>query len=162
MNAIPSLETSPETHPSPSPRLDFTEVGSFKMGIYGLPRWLKLSFDQWEFAVPISPVAISAQEHVSLDLWPKFKRHRRIKYEFELLETALQTTYSGISVIHCPDFVIKLLNQRMGKDRMLVRLPYPSGMKEPDRAKIFCVSMKDNPNASRFIKRTARFVRSLK
>jgi DNA-binding transcriptional LysR family regulator len=147
--------------PSPDPRLEFTEIGSFEMAIWGSEKWIKRPFKEWPFAVPTTSVQIHSSDHNSLDMWPNQKMQRSVKYEFELLETALQTSRTGHSVLYCPDFIIKLQNQCVLKELRLERLPFPTPMKAIKAVKIYLVSRKGTatkPLEGKF----AKFFRSLK
>lgn len=144
--------------PAPDPRLSFTEIGQFEMNIWGLSKWKKIDFKEWPFAVPTT----SLQIHNSLDMWPQSKKGRRIKYEFELLETALQTSRLGHSVLHCPDFIIKIHNECVLKEFKLERLPYPYPLKAMKPIKIFLISKKENTTIKSLEGKLAKFLRLLK
>lgn len=85
--------------PMPKDNLDFTEVGNFQMKIYGKKSWASVPFSEWPFAVPTTEVRIHSQSTNSLDLWTDIKHPRLVRFKFELLETALQTSSKGISGI---------------------------------------------------------------
>jgi len=148
--------------PSPDPRLDFVEVGQFEMAIWGNEKWLKQDFADWPFAVPMTAVQIHSLEHSSLDMWPQKQKVRRIKYKFELLETALQTSRLGHSVLHCPGFIVKIHNQQVRRDLQLTKLPYPSPHKKAKPVKVFLIAKKGNPSISLIEGKLAKFLRSLR
>ena len=148
--------------PSVDQKLDFTEIGQFKMGIWGLKKWSKLPFSSWPFAVPTSSLNVYTIKEHSLDLWPKSTPERLVQFEFELLETSLQTSRLGLSVIHCPDFVIKLHNDQVQKEKQLVELPYPASTKKSKPITIYLVSKKGNPKLKLFEGKMAKFIRSIK
>ncbi len=141
--------------PSPNSKLEFVEVGSFKMGVYGLKKWEKIAFKDWPFAIPITQLKINALNHTSLDMWPQLKP-RTIKYEFELLETALQTSRLGLSVIHCPDFIINLHNRSVVAVHRLVPLSQST-----KKIKILLVVKKEIQNTNSIEGKVAKFLRSL-
>lgn len=147
--------------PAPDPRLSFIEVGEFEMAIWGLSKWSKVPFEDWPFAIPTTDLHIHSNEYNSLDMWPQAKKKRRIKYEFELLETALQTTRQGCSVIHCPNFVVKLHNESVLKEYRLEKLPYPPGINSMKPIKIYLVSKKDSA-VTLLERKLAKFLRSLR
>lgn len=147
--------------PSPNPKTDFTEVGSFEMGIFGLKKWASEPFLKWPFAAPITTLTVNSLDFSSLDMWPR-SQARTVKYEFELLETALQTSRLGASVLHCPDFVIKLQNRHVIPDRRLASLSYPPGMKPLKKSKIYLVSKKGDVKAPTMERKVAKFIRSLR
>lgn len=148
--------------PSPDPRLEYLEIGSFEMGIFGSKDWLSRPFNEWPFAVPTTELRIHSSDVESLDLWPKSGPRRNIKYEFELLETALQTSRQGLSVLHCPQFITKLHNAALKPQYQLIELAPPSGYKAPKPTKIYVTWRKDSAIALKKIDRKlATVLRSL-
>jgi DNA-binding transcriptional LysR family regulator len=147
--------------PAPDTDLSFVQIGDFRMGVYGRPQWSTKPFEEWPFAIPTTPIRIHSQEFESLDLWPIGKKHRFVKYEFELLETALQTSRKGLSVLHCPDFVAHLHNRGVSKEQSLEELPYPKQVSRKSVG-IFLVTKKSQPNVSTWEKKFARFCRTNK
>lgn len=148
--------------PAPDPRLKFTEIGQFEMKIWGLDKWRKVHFEEWPFAVPTTSLHIHSHKNGSLDMWPQTKIKRRIKYEFELLETALQTSRQGQSVLYCPDLIVKIHNECVLKEFKLEHLPFPHPLKAPKPVKIFLVSNKENKIRNNLEGKLAKFLRSLK
>lgn len=73
--------------PSPHNSLEYIEIGSFEMGIFGQKQWGNRPFDEWPFAIPTTELRIHSSDIDSLDMWPKSAPLRKIKYRFELLET---------------------------------------------------------------------------
>ncbi len=146
--------------PSPAPELEYREIGSFQMRIFGRDIWLKKSFKDWAFAIPTSEVKIHSAEIDSLDMWPKNAPIRNIKYYFELLETALQTSRQGLSVLHCPDFIVRLQNEQVKTQLQLQILPLPVGYKQSKPTKIYLVARKGN-SALNLEGKFAKFLRSL-
>ena len=147
--------------PSPRPQLDFIEVGHFEMGIFGLKKWQNHPFEEWPFAIPMTDIRIASSDQNSLDMWP-VTLVRKIKYEFEMLETALQTTRNGLSVLHAPAFIAELHNRSMTTDHKLVRLPAPKGYRAPKKIKIFLVVKKGSSNVNLIEGKLAHFLRTLK
>ncbi len=148
--------------PDPHSDLSFVEIGQFEMAIWGHLKWIDKPFKDWPFAVPTTSIQIHSIESNSLDMWPQTKQKRWAKYEFELLETALQTSRMGNSVIHCPDFIIKLHNRHLLKEFRLVKLPYPFSLKPMKPVKIFLVHKKGNDAVKLVEGKLAKFLRSLK
>ncbi|MDH4467367.1 MAG: LysR family transcriptional regulator [Bacteriovoracaceae bacterium] len=147
--------------PVPNNKLSFIEVGEFEMSICGLPKWKNIDFKSWSFAVPTTPLLLHTSNFNSLDLWPNGVS-RNIKYGFELLETALQTSQLGLSVIHCPKFIISLSNKYCKDEYQLEQLPYPKKMKKIKPSKIYLVLRKDHSIGINLEGKLAKFVRSLK
>ena len=146
--------------PAPNMKLEFIEIGRFEMGIFGLKRWSQEPFLSWPFAVPTTPLKVNALDHVSLDMWPSFLS-RNVKYEFELLETALQTSRAGLSVLHCPDFVVQLQNRHLSSEKRLVRLPSPTGYRIRKEIKIYLIAKKGNIKAKTMERKVAKFLRMM-
>lgn len=147
--------------PSPHQSLEYVEIGSFTMGIFGQKKWEKYSFEEWPFAIPTTELRIHSSDVDSLDMWPKTGPRRKIKYRFELLETALQTSRQGLSVIHCPQFISHLQNDQTDSSLRLHSLKPPSQYKAPRPLKIYLVGHKGAVPAS-LERKLAKLVRSLK
>jgi DNA-binding transcriptional LysR family regulator len=126
--------------PSADPALTFTEVGSFRMHCYGRGDWGKREFADWDWAVPITELRIHSLNEDSLDLWPKSAPKRKVKYEFELLETALQMGGAGLAVLHCPDFIVRLHNERVRPALRLEQLAPPAAYRAGKAVKVYLVA----------------------
>jgi DNA-binding transcriptional LysR family regulator len=146
--------------PSPDPSLEFREIGSFVKGIYGHQKWKGQSFDKWPFAIPTTELKIHSSEIDSLDMWPKKAPKRNVKYRFELLETALQTARKGLSVLHCPDFIISLHNSEVKANHQLIQLPVPMGYRTPKPVKVYLVGRKGTI-PDKLERKLAKFMRSI-
>jgi DNA-binding transcriptional LysR family regulator len=147
--------------PSPDPALSYQEIGSFQFANYGTEKWLKKSFEDWEYAVPVTELKLNSIGVASLDMWPSSGPPRCIKYKFELLETALQMARTGNAVIHCPNFIIRLQNNFCKPEYQLHELATPSGYGMSRLIKVFLVSKKGMANKNMEGK-FARFMRSIK
>ncbi len=146
--------------PSPDGALEYREIGSFTQGIYGHKKWSELPFSEWPFAIPTTELRIHSSDIDSLDMWPSSAPSRIIKYKFELLETALQTARLGLSVLHCPDFIVSLQNEQVRTSHQLVKLPSPKGYKESKPTKVYLVGRKGElPDTLE--RKLAKFMRSL-
>jgi DNA-binding transcriptional LysR family regulator len=147
--------------PAPNPSLEYIEIGSFEMGVFGRKEWEGISFEKLPFAIPITELTIHSSEIDALDLWPRNAPKRTIKYHFELLETALQTSREGLSVLHCPDFIIKIHNEQMKQNFQLHSLLAPTGYKKLKPIKCYLVGKKGVPTL-KLEGKLAKFMRSLK
>lgn len=147
--------------PNPDPALEYVEIGSFEMAIFGKKSWEAVPFAEWPFAIPIAELKIHSSEFDSLDMWPRSAPRRNVKHRLELLETALQTSALGLSVLHCPDFIVRLHNEKVKQSLQLVPLPFPSGYKKAKPIKIFLVSHKGSIGVD-LERKFAKFLRSLK
>lgn len=148
--------------PKANERLEFTEIGRFQMRIFGHPKWNEVPFEEWPFAIPITRLSIYAQEYQSLDLWPELPLKRFIKYQFELLETALSTSAIGLSVLHCPTFVVSLHNRLVKTEFHLEELTPPASYKAPPAISIYLVAKKGNTRTADLERKLAKLLRSLK
>jgi DNA-binding transcriptional LysR family regulator len=146
--------------PAPDPSLEYVEVGSFRMGIFGKKEWEKVPFEEWPFALPTTELKIHSSEIDSLDMWPRRAPKRLIKYEFELLETALHTSSRGASVLHCPDFIVELYNQHVKPALQLSELPRPNGYKASRSIKAYLVGKKGSV-MKELEQKLAKFMRNL-
>lgn len=147
--------------PAPDPEIEYTEIGSFEMGIYGHKKWQHVPFEKLPFAVPITELRIHSTEYDALDMWPSKSPRRYIKYRFELLETALQTSRKGLSVIHCPDFIVSLHNQELKSSHQLHPIPHPSRHKSAKPKKVYLASRKGAVPV-KLERKLAKFMRSFK
>jgi hypothetical protein len=114
------------------------------MRIFGRKTWEPRPFGDWPFAVPTTELRIHSSDIDSLDMWPKNAPNRKIRHRFELLETALQTSAQGDTVIHCPDFIAHLHNERSKAPFQLIAISFPEGYKKPKPIKVFLVGRKGN------------------
>ncbi len=146
--------------PAPHTTLEYREIGSFEMKIFGREEWKNEKFENWPFAVPTSELKIHSSEIDSLDMWPKNAPPRRVKYQFELLETALQTSRLGLSVLHCPNFIVRLQNEQVKSQFQLHELPIPHKYKAPKMTKVYLVARKGS-SIFDFEGKFAKFMRSL-
>jgi DNA-binding transcriptional LysR family regulator len=147
--------------PAPDLALEYIEIGSFEMQIFGRKEWASHPFEEWPFAIPTTELKIHLSEIDSMDMWPRTAPRRHVNQRFELLETALQTSALGLSVLHCPDFIVHLHNARVKPALQLFRLPNPSGYGRSKPVKIYLVGKKGI--AHRELERKfAKFIRSIK
>jgi DNA-binding transcriptional LysR family regulator len=145
--------------PVPHAELDFLKVTNFEFAIFGRrDRFGKVPFLDLPFAIPITPIRGFPTNIQGLDAWPE-AFPRKIKYRFELLETALDAARKGLAVLFCPEFVIKLQNESLKPEYRLTRLPSPAGMKSV-KQHIYLVKRKSSIEDQN-IKKLARALRSL-
>jgi DNA-binding transcriptional LysR family regulator len=128
--------------PSPEPSLEYREIGAFGMGLYGQKKWESIAFPEWPFAIPTTELRVHSSAVDSLDMWPESAPKRFVKYRFELLETALQTSRNGLSVLHCPDFIARIHNEQIKPPLHLRQLGFPSGYKSRKPTKVYLVGHK--------------------
>lgn len=140
--------------------IDYLKVGSFRMSIFGQRSMLNKNFEDLPFAIPIDGIDTPAVSLRSLDGWPSAEFPRKVKYELELLETALQFARHGKAVLFCPDFVVKFHNEQMPAHLRLHEIEPPAKFKSKELP-IYLVQRR-NEEETRFIRALARLARSLK
>jgi len=151
ITSIPALKQS----------LEYVEIGSFVPGIFGMKKWEQEPFESWPFAIPTTELRIHSSEIDSLDMWPRSAPRRRIKYRFELLETALQTSREGLSVLHCPSFIVELHNTALKSSFQLSTLKSPPRYKQQKPTPVYLVFRKGTDIGS-LEGKLAKFMRSLR
>jgi len=147
--------------PSADPELAFTEVGGFRMHSYGRAEWGERPFSDWPYAVPTTELRLHALGESSLDLWPRQAPRRLVRYELELLETALQLAGQGRAVVHAPDFIVRLHNERVRAGLRLERLADPAGYRAERAVKVYLVTKRSSA-AGELEGKLAKFFRSLR
>src|SRR5262249_51729038 len=116
--------------PVPNEALDYLKVATQELGIYGKSgKFADTPFAEIPFCVPISPVSGAALPVQGLDGWPINGPCRHVRFQFHLLETALNVAARGQGVLFCPPFVVRRYNELVRDRFQLERLPYPEGMK---------------------------------
>lgn len=106
----------PELHPE----LDHLSIGKMPIKVFKA-KSSKASINL-PFAIPITELGINYLQAKSLDGWPT-DVPRDVKYKFEMLETALDLTSRGKCKILCPEFIVKIENQRLLDKYKLVEEP---------------------------------------
>jgi len=97
--------------PVPDPKLDFLEITKIEYKAFGKKGAFKnTELQDLPFSVPVTKFPGSPSGIRTLDNWPA-SIPRKVLYEFELLETALETCRKGLSVIYCPTFIAQLQNK---------------------------------------------------
>lgn len=144
--------------PVPHPELQHLRVTSFQFGLFGLPKWKRKSFRELPFAVPTTTVPMTPSQIRGIDTWPA-QVFRNVKYEFEMLETALATSSSGLSVLYCPKFVVSEYNKRILPEHRLAELIAPS---VPTPTQHIYLVIPQNQEESAFSKKLTAYLRKLK
>ena len=116
--------------PVPNEGLDFLKVATQELAIYGKASLFSATaFADLPFCVPISPVSGAALPVQGLDGWPINGPRRNVRFQFHMLETALNVAARGLGVLFCPPFVVQRYNELVRDRFQLERLAYPTGMK---------------------------------
>jgi len=139
------------------PELKFTKVGQFEKRVYARKGFFKnIPFSEIPFTAPITTISGSPTGHTNLDGWPS-DIPRKIVYQFELMETALETCRQGLTAIFIPEFIIPLHNELLKEDNRLVMIPIPPGM-APVKRTIYLVQRQSDPE-DKTAKTIARAIR---
>jgi DNA-binding transcriptional LysR family regulator len=116
--------------PVPHEALDFLKVTTQELRIYGKAgRYTETPFAELPFCVPLVPVSGVALPVQGLDGWPLAGPERRVRFQVDQLETALNLASRGQGVLLCPPLVVERYNELVRDQLQLERLPYPKGMK---------------------------------
>lgn len=142
--------------PIAHPELDFLKVTKVSMGLFGLKKYLDTPLYELIFSTPVTQVEGSITNLRSLDGWPEHIE-RKVHYRFEMLETALELSRRGKSVIYAPKFIIKLQNEMIQKKHELVELK-PEEFKGSNTINVYLVIRK-NQIESPIIKKLAKSLR---
>ncbi len=137
--------------------LEFYKIGSFKFEVFSRKGiFNSISFSEIPFAVPISKVSESFTEVKTLDHWPS-NISRTVEFQFELLETTLETTRQGLSVLHCPEFVIRLQNEYLKEEFQLIPLTMNIELIRP-KLDIYLITRKGFPEDD-LVKKVSKSIR---
>lgn len=147
------ISYAPITHPD----LEYYKISKMKFGVFGNNCFKSVDFENWPFAVPIHKVNNSITNIQELDNWPS-EIKRKIKYKFEMLETALEIARDGLGVIHCPMFIIPLQNKKLLTKYQLVELPLTKSFPKSSHLDIYLITRKSFPENS-IVKKLAKSIR---
>lgn len=146
--------------PIPHPDLEFLKCGFIEYGAYSSRDAFKnCKLNEIPFAVPITIFPESPTGVRELDNWPQ-QLERKIQYQFELLETALDVARSGEAAVFCPSFLVHLQNSQLlpiYKLQLIDHVAIPK-VKKP----VFLVKKKTTPKDEtlsfliQFLKRTLK------
>ena len=145
--------------PVPRPKLDFLEVNSISMGIYGTKALLEKHKDFLElpFVIPVASVESTPSKAKGLDGWPDDKLNRNIKYRVSLMESALALVRSGKAVAFIPRFIARFHNESTLKEYQLIERKFETAM---DKQKIYIVKPQNKAEGV-IIKKISKLLRSL-
>lgn len=146
--------------PIPTPNVEFLKVGKVKMGIYGMKKFKKMSLEQLPFVIPIAPAQGAPSDVRGLDGWPEHLFDRHIQFRVEAMETALQLTRRGLSVVFIPDFVAEISNELHLLEFQLEKMLEPEKFSSIFRD-VFLVQRK-GAEETKVVRQIAKAVRELK
>jgi DNA-binding transcriptional LysR family regulator len=143
--------------PVPHPELEYLKICKFRFMAYARHDCFRsVKLEETPFAVPVSCIEDSPIGVRTLDNWPS-NVARKVQFQFELLETALESCRLGSCAIYAPDFVVSLQNQLLDNRYQLKELTkFKSLTSKP--YEVFIVKRK-NRIEGREIKKLAKILR---
>ena len=135
--------------------LDHLLIGKMEIGVFCNSQHKSVDLP---FAIPITDIGQNILHAHSLDGWPQ-DVPRKIKYRFELLETALDLASRGVCKICCPKFLIKIENERFKTEFKLVEESVEKSIRI-NPLKVYLVKRKSDPESTE-IKKLAKRLRMI-
>src|SRR5690606_32521125 len=102
-------------------------------------------------AVPISPVQGTPHKVKGLDGWPDDRLPRKVQFQVELMETALELCRQGQAVAYLPKFIVELHNLQVKAEYSFQALPHPSKFK-PAKQGVYLMKRKTDVEQPAFRK----------
>jgi DNA-binding transcriptional LysR family regulator len=133
--------------PTLHPDLDHLAIGDMHLGVYTRGSEIKKDLP---FAVPITSMGENILSVTSLDGWPADVA-RNIKFRVQQLETALDLASRGVAKVCCPQFLVKIENERLGTNYQLKAVTTPPGVHLP-KLKVYLVKRKSDVETAVFKK----------
>lgn len=133
--------------PIPHPDLEFIKVGFIEYCAFATKNNFKeKKLLEIPFAVPITVFPESPTGVKTLDNWPS-EIDRKIAFQFELLETALDVARFGKAAVFCPSFIISMQNESLLSERQLHQIKHVSTPKV--KRQVYIVKRKSDPMNSK-------------
>jgi DNA-binding transcriptional LysR family regulator len=108
--------------PIPHPELEMLKVGQIEYAAHAIKdSFLDCDALEIPFSVPITIFPESPTGVKTLDNWPS-QLDRKVAFQFELLETALDVARYGKAAIFCPTFLIHLQNKTLLQKHRLYQI----------------------------------------
>jgi DNA-binding transcriptional LysR family regulator len=142
--------------PFPHEDLDHLVIGKTTLKTYCTKKskYLNYKKEDLEFTVPITQLESNPTKSTVIDSWPD-NIQRKIKYQFNMLETALQVVSNDQSVIYCPEISVINYNKNIKPSMKLIEHPYKRANKVMN---IYLVKRKETAE-NNFSKKLAKFIR---
>jgi DNA-binding transcriptional LysR family regulator len=129
--------------PELNPELDHLAIGEVSFAVHVSTRAKGLDLP---YAVPITRLNTPFLPTQTLDGWP-VGVPRTIRYRFEMLETALDLASRGLAQVICPEFLVKIENERLNArhqlERQSIGIPLP-------KFKVYAIKKKNHPEDATF------------
>lgn len=130
--------------PIPKPKLVYAKVATITMGLFGKKsQFGETPLGDLPFCAPVSPVEGAPTKVKGLDGWPDHEIPRRIPYQVEMMETALELTRRGLGVVWLPTFVADLHNQQVKSAYRLERIQ-KSGLPKQSEYPVYLIERQGN------------------
>lgn len=147
--------------PIPKQDLEFIKIKEIEMGIFGKDKVFgKFKFSDLPFVIPIIPIQGSPHKVKGLDGWPDDQISRKIKYQVELMETALELCRQGLAVAYFPRFVVELHNKQVKPQFALQNIHSPTSEKTKKQS-VYLLKRKSELESAAF-RKVAATLRKLK
>jgi DNA-binding transcriptional LysR family regulator len=145
--------------PYPHPDIDIMELGSYRLGCYyANPAFDNVTFAELPFAAPAQGPLNNPLKIRDRDGWAESLYPRNIKYEVNLLSTAIELTMQGYCAIHIPDFVARKINASERRPQSLIEHPFSKDKTSQQR--LFILKRRNAPQ-SKIYKALVDFVKDL-
>ena len=109
--------------PVPMRGLEYLKIAKIKMGVFGRRAVFgKMKYSEWPFAAPNIPVEHAPSGVKGLDGWPDDKVPRLIRYQVDMMQSAMDLARRGLAVVHLPEFVARLHNEQANAANQLEEL----------------------------------------
>lgn len=138
--------------PFPMAEVEFIEIGKYRVGCYHLSNVFKgMPITEIPFAAPsMGPLSTNPLGIKQRDGWLESIHPRKVKYEVNLLSTAIDLVLQGLAAVYMPEFIARKINSTRDSQALLVEYPLPKVQKILCRA--FLVKHKDQPDTPQFKK----------
>ena len=112
--------------PIPRAELDHLRIQIIEMGVFGAnKKHQEILENKTPFVVPVTPLEGSPNKVRGLDGWPDDAFPRRVRYQVEMLETALGICRQGLAVAYIPKFIARLHNDLVKPEYQLFEKALP-------------------------------------
>jgi len=146
--------------PIPTPEVEYYPVNILRMGIYSAPGVFPgVAAEDLPFAVPARPLQGTPTEVKGLDGWPDNLFPRKVRFEVDMMESALELARAGRSVSFLPEPVVRFHNKKHLPPFKLTEREPPKGFPDVTR-EIFVIRAKNRVEDS-YEKRLASALRRL-
>jgi len=143
--------------PFPHENLEHIKIGKTKLKTFCAKgsKFFDFPFSDLEYAIPTTQLSSNPSQSTAIDSWPD-NIQRKIKYRFNMLETALQVTSKDSAVIYCPEISVVNYNKHVKTKDQLIEHPY----KKPNKTMNIYLVKRVETSENDLTKKLAKFVRT--